>query len=99
MIDVAVAIVAFCLTQVVHHYQIQAISSSSSKDTDGALVGFSVGSSVYELVQNVSGTVGIVAEDPLTKLGATVVVAVCGASRAVLKTGTTMIKEKSEVNK
>ncbi|KAF8956273.1 hypothetical protein BDZ97DRAFT_1852590 [Flammula alnicola] len=86
VIDVAVAIAVFSLMQAVHHYQIE-VSQSVWAKKDDALIGFSISTSIFELVEAASGTVGVVAVDPVTKGGAIVIVAACGASRAVIKTG------------
>lgn len=95
-IDAAVAVLAFSLAQVVHHEQIGS-SASVWKSRDDALIGFSVSASVFKLVEAVSGTVGIVSSHPLVKLGATVVVAGCGASRAVIKTGTSVREQEMKL--
>jgi len=71
--------------QVVHHDD---LDSPDKVWGDDVLIGFSVGSSVFEVIEAASTTVGVL--QPETLPYAVVAVAACGASSAVIKTGTSV---------
>ena len=83
VVDVIVETLVFCLIQVVHHDD---IDSGNKLWGDGAHIGFSVASSVFEYLGAAGTTVAILVKEIAPE--AVAIVAGCGAVDCMVDTGT-----------